>query len=177
MEEVKREEMMEVWDEIKRAVDEFKITFEKPYKYSIWITNVNLGLIGFYIAFLLQIKDNKPFQDKLHILMTLTILIVPVAIGIFYRFKYEVVEIYYSTKNFFKKLKKFLETVDEKFKEKEHSETIIEDKSEYEKLNVKWEIVEKWSKNPIFLGVIIQFVLFIIGLTKVIIDLLKYILS
>ena len=64
MEEVKREEMKEVWDTTKSAVDQFKITFEKPYKYSIWMTNVNLGLLGFYIAFLLQIKDNKPFQKK-----------------------------------------------------------------------------------------------------------------
>ena len=102
MEEVKREEMKEVWDTTKSAVDQFKITFEKPYKYSIWMTNVNLGLLGFYIAFLLQIKDNKPFQDKFHILMTLTILIVPIVIGIFYRFKYEVVEIYNSTKTFLK---------------------------------------------------------------------------
>jgi hypothetical protein len=141
------------------------------------MTNVNLGLLGFYIAFLLQIKDNKPFQDKFHILMTLTILIVPIAIGIFYRFKYEVVEIYNSTKIFFKNLKIFLETLDEKFKEKEHSDTIIEENSGYEELNISWKIVEKWSKQPIFLGVILQFMFFIIGLTKVIIDLLKYIFS
>jgi hypothetical protein len=177
MEEVRRDEMKEVWDTTRNSIDQFKITFEKPYKYSLWMTNVNLGLLGFYIAFLLQIKNGEPFQNKFHILMILTFIIVPIAIGVFYRFKYEVMEIYNSTKTFFKKLKIFIETVDEKFKEKKEGASIIEESGGIEEFNLSWKFIEKWSWKPIITGIFIQFSFFIIGLINVIVDLLKYILS
>ncbi len=146
MEEVRREEMKEVWDSTRKAIDQFKITFEKPYRYSLWMTNVNLGLLGFYIAFLLQIKGNDSFPSKFHILIILFIIIVPITIGVFYRFKYEVIEIYNSTKNFFHKLKTFLETADKKFIEKRGGKSIVEESGGIEEFNISWAFIEKWSR-------------------------------
>jgi len=171
--EIKREDIKDVWDKTRNEIDRFKITFEKPYKYSIWLTNSCLGLLGFYIAVLLQIKGNSPLDRKFEILTILIIIIIPIAFGIFFRFKYEVIDTYDSVKRFFHQIKLFLEAADKKFKEKG---VVIIDEKGIEEFNISWDFIEEWSKKPIFWGILLQFLFFILGLFFVIIFLLRYLL-
>ena len=78
------------------AMTSFEEFQARPFKYSIWITNVCLGFWGFYVALLMQMKgSDQPIYIYLSLLFFGQVL-VPIIIGIVVRIKQEVVLTYDS---------------------------------------------------------------------------------
>jgi ABC-type molybdate transport system permease subunit len=90
---IHREEMKETWDTTKNELQKALQLLEKPYKYANWITNLSFGLLGFYIAFLMQLKTNGAIESKIEVILTFLIIVTPIVLGFIFRIKHEVMDI------------------------------------------------------------------------------------
>lgn len=170
---VSREEIKEIWDRTESEAEKFKSLLDRPYKYSLWLTNVSLGLFGFYVAVLLQIRNTEPLQDKASTILTFIILLISIGYGIFARFKYEVLDAYRSTKSFVNNIWAFLKATNDKFKEKDKNWVEGDGLAEND-LRFSSSLLERLEKKPLFWGLIGQFAFFLWALIRVLILLVDY---
>lgn len=169
-------DMKESIGNIEIALNDFKTVLNRPYKFANWITNLSVGLLGFYIAILLQMRGSGPLTCKIWILIILTINIIPIGFGIIFRLKYEIIDIY---KNFEKSLLEMarninrLDNVFYKYAELTEEER---KKIDIKDFYLNWDNMAKWLKKPILKGIFIQFLFFLLSLMITIIFLFNYLL-
>lgn len=172
---VHRKEMKETWDETINELHKVQNLLERPYKYSNWITNLSFGLLGFYIAFLIQLKNNGAFESKIEVILTLLIIVAPIVMGVIFRIKHEVIDIYNSFRLLFGQIDKFQKEVNKKFEEKQKTKTKTEDANT--SIDFQSDKIEKWYKRPPLKGLYCQLIIFCLGVIWVISDVLSYLFS
>lgn len=165
---VSKNEMGETWDRMESNLEKMQNLLNKPYRYSIWITNVSFALLGFYIAVLLQIRSNEVIRNEISKLIILFVIIIPILIGLFYRVKFEIIDGYKTFKEWIRRTELFINEVDNKLGSNNPETAQDLDQS------ISSDILDKMKRKFIITGVMLQFLFFLIALITVIVFLLKY---
>ena len=141
---LKKAEVREIKNRALDAMSSFKEFQSRPFKYSVWITNVCLGFLGFYVALLLQMKgSDQPIYIYLSILFFAQVLI-PIVIGIVVRIKREVVLTYDSIISIIENFQQMLTALE---KVVDEGEDTAGKASDLEDSEFKVEMLEQWKKN------------------------------
>ena len=112
-------------DEISDDFQKFKLAqkdmfdlVSKIYGYSSWATNVSIGLLGFFIVVLIQLKSQNALFGIYFIYAALFILVTSIILGFILKFRYEHKSTISAVKSVYKNIFDFLDAVMKKFGEK-----------------------------------------------------------
>lgn len=167
---VSKEDMEEEWTAFEKAVLDFRELVNKLYGYSSWVTNVAIANLGFTLAVLLQLKSQKALFATHQIIVVLLALGIAIIIGFYLKIRYEVIDTYTSLKTQFQSLKRFLNKVSQKLREKGADVTDIEWKPEL----IKMPKIETMArKYPIRL-LLFQFILVLSSIVQLSIYMINY---
>jgi len=170
---INRDEISNEWSELEESLLLVKEVLNKIFKFSSWVTGASLGLLGFYIALLLQIKLSQQSIPSIEIAILLILpILLSIGIGIYLRTYYEILDSYNKIKDLFRALEKFLNATKSKFEEKG-----VKIEVEDAKLDFKIKKLEKPDFGKIVDILYIQLGFFIFSLISVSWYLISFLLA
>ena len=84
---VTKEEVGQIWDSTREATNTLSDLYNRVYKYSHWITNLSIGILGFFLATLLQIKSSGTIPYKLLAISALFFCSIAIVIGFYFKIR------------------------------------------------------------------------------------------
>ena len=166
---VTKEELGDVWSYAENALSELKELHNRIYKYSNWLTNLGILLLGFFLAILFQLKSQGIIPSKFLAASVLFFLCCSIGIGFYFKIRYEVADWYSKIKsnwkiltNFFKQAQSQLEKKGAKF-------------DEVPNMEIKLKSLEKIQYDYPFNLLYYQFAALVISLISLTIYLVRYI--
>ena len=115
---VSMDEIPEEYEKYKKAEKEMYDLASKIYSYSSWATNISVGVLGFFIAVLLQLKSENAIFNITNIIIALFFITASISIGFYLKIRYEIATTYKSLKNIIKTVLRFLKILTDKLIEK-----------------------------------------------------------
>ena len=172
--EIQKSDFELVNSELKKAIEEIDELNFRFYSYSYWITNVSLGLLGFYIAFLIQIRSISELVDQSTHKMNLILLCVAISVGFIIRATKEFKDHSYTLRNFILNVIKYIETnIDNIVVGNKLIDIEAKEKIELIKTKIgSWGVRKSNYFPDIF--IVIQFVILIFVIIRLVITLYKY---
>jgi hypothetical protein len=170
---VTKEEVGPIWDKLDEQINVHWELLNRIYKYSHWVINLSLGLLGFFFAFLLQIKmkiDNSPpfINSAIIILVSLGL---SITIGFYIRIRYEIVDIYKTISEGLKILFKFLKRSAQLLEQKGAKLDIDLD------IEIKLDKMDKFAKEYPMNLLYFQFLLLLFSIINISIYVMRYLFS
>jgi len=166
---VTKEEIGDLWNVVEKSTKELLNLLDRIYKYSSWITNVSIALLGFYLAILLQFKSKGEIPYLINSIFILLFLCSAIIIGFYLRIRYEIIFWYKNFSDGFKNIGKFLDRTIDIFKQKGIS---VGEKVDLDFAVGKFEEAQKYY--PIKL-IYIQFMLLSLSIFNITFNLIRYI--
>ncbi len=167
---VTKDEVGPIWDNTKEQLTILWELFNRIYKYSNWVTNLGIGLLGFFFALLFQIKTNTKYSleiDKLIIWIFIDLGLC-ISIGFYIRIRFEIVDIYRKFKSGFQTINKFINRTADLLEQKG------EEIGERVDLEIKINKMDDFVKNYPIRLLIFQFLLLVISFVNISIFLFKF---
>lgn len=107
---VTKEEVGIIWNDLEEQVTIFQKLLNRVNRYSNWVTNMSIGLLGFFFALLFQIKTipGLTLQLSSTIVIIFICLGLAILIGFYIKIRFEIIDIYKILKSMVKVLNSFL---------------------------------------------------------------------
>lgn len=166
---VSKEEVGPLWDSAVKSTLELKQLLDRIYKYSNWLTNLSILILGFFLATLLQIKSKVIIPNKILAGSAIFFSCLSIIIGFYFKIRYEVLEWYELIKSNLPTIFKFLKAATEKFKEKGIKF------GDLPNIDIKNEKIQKFIKRYPLRLLLFQFLAIILSLLNITLYLIRYI--
>jgi hypothetical protein len=170
---VTKEKVGPLWDKLEEQINVHWELLNRIYKYSHWVMNLSLGLLGFFFAILMQIKmkiDNPPpfITSAIIIFISLGL---SISIGFYIRVRYEIVDIYKTFREGLNIVFKFLKRTGQLLEEKgaEIDSNLV--------LEIKFHKMDRFAKEYPMNLLYLQFMLLLISIIKISIYVMRYLFS